>query len=66
MIDRVIRRARQCGDFPLAGGRVDEFDDDSIREVIELPYRIIYRIRTDRVDIVAVLHGARQLPPTLP
>jgi toxin ParE1/3/4 len=50
----------------LAGGRVDEFDDDSIREVIELPYRIIYRIRTDRVDIVAVLHGARQLPPTLP
>jgi plasmid stabilization system protein ParE len=35
-----------------------------VREVIEGAYRIIYRILLDRVDVVAVIHGARELPPT--
>ncbi len=32
-----------------------------IREVIEGPYRIIYYIKPDRVDVLAVLHGAQDL-----
>jgi toxin ParE1/3/4 len=62
MVDRITRRAEQCGKFPLAGARVPEFDDD-VREVLELPYRIIYRIRAERLDVIAVIHGARLLPP---
>jgi toxin ParE1/3/4 len=34
-----------------------------IREVIERPYRIIYRIREDRIDVLAVVHSAQVLPP---
>jgi plasmid stabilization system protein ParE len=62
MSDRITRRARQCGEFPLAGARVSEYDADDVREVLEYPYRIIYRILPDRVDILAVVHGARRLP----
>ena len=65
MIDRIIRRTRQCEEFPLAGGRVPEYDVDDIREVLEYPYRIIYRVLPDRVDVLAVVHGARRLPESL-
>jgi len=65
MIDRITRRAEQCGKFPLAGGKVPEFDADEVREVLEFPYRIIYRVLPDRVDVLAVIHGARLLPDEL-
>ena len=34
---------------------------DTIRELIEFPYRIIYRIKPDRIDVLAVVHGATLL-----
>jgi len=34
---------------------------DQIREVIEGPYRIIYYIKTDQIDILAVIHGAMDI-----
>jgi len=58
MVDRLTRRSQQIADFPLSGRRVPEYDIDQIREVIEGPYRIIYHIRTDQIDVVAVIHGA--------
>ena len=33
-----------------------------IRELIEKPYRIIYRIKADQIDVLAVIHGARLMP----
>ena len=59
MIDRLIRRAEQIGNFPYSGRIVPEKNDASVRELLEGPYRLIYRIRTERIDIVAVIHGAR-------
>jgi plasmid stabilization system protein ParE len=58
MVDRLTRRSQQLADFPLSGRRVPEYDADQIREVIEGPYRIIYHIKPDQVDVVAVIHGA--------
>jgi toxin ParE1/3/4 len=58
IVDRLTRRSQQIADFPLAGRRVPEYDADEIREVIEGPYRIIYHIKPDQVDVVAVIHGA--------
>ncbi|HEX6963333.1 MAG TPA: type II toxin-antitoxin system RelE/ParE family toxin [Lacipirellula sp.] len=62
MIDRITRRSQQLAAFPESGGVVAEYNDSSIREALEGPYRIIYRVLSDRVDVVAVIHGARQLP----
>ncbi len=66
MVDRITRRVEQCRDWPMAGARVPEYDSDDVREVLEHPYRIIYRVRPSQVDVVAVIHGARLLPPDAP
>lgn len=58
MVDRITRRSQQIADFPLSGRKVPEYDMDQIREVIEGPYRIIYHIKIDQIDVVAVIHGA--------
>lgn len=65
MIDRLTRRSQQIDAFPSSGRMVPEYESPTIREVIEGPYRIIYRIKPDRIDVVAVIHGARQLPTTI-
>jgi toxin ParE1/3/4 len=61
MVDRLTRRSQQIAEQPLSGRRVPEYDLDQIREVIEWPYRIIYHIKPDQIDVVAVLHGARNI-----
>ncbi|MGH7567161.1 MAG: type II toxin-antitoxin system RelE/ParE family toxin [Gemmatimonadota bacterium] len=60
LVDQLTSRSKQIG----SGRMVPEYEADDVREVIEGSYRIIYRILTDRVDVVAVIHGARELPPT--
>ena len=61
MVDRLTRRSQQIAESPFSGRRVPEYDMDQIREVIERPYRIIYHIKPDQVDVIAVLHGARNV-----
>jgi addiction module RelE/StbE family toxin len=58
MIDRLTRRSQQISKFPFSGRRVPEYDIDQIREVIEGPYRIIYHIKPDQIDVLAVIHGS--------
>jgi plasmid stabilization system protein ParE len=41
---------------------VPEFDYPEIREIIEPPYRILYRVDTARIDVLTVFHGARPFP----
>jgi toxin ParE1/3/4 len=61
IVDRLTRRSQQIADFPLSGRRVSEYDADDIREVIESPYRIIYHLKPDQVDVIAVIHCARDI-----
>ncbi len=58
-VERIIHRSEHIAGLPLSGRRVPEYELDQLREVIEPPYRIIYHVRSDRIDIVAVIHGAR-------
>jgi toxin ParE1/3/4 len=61
MIERITARAGQIAAFPLSGRIVPEFQFGQLREVLERPYRIIYRIRPDRIDIITVVHMSRDL-----
>lgn len=61
IVDRLTRRSQKIGQFPRAGRTVPEFQSDRIREVIERPYRIIYQMFSDRIEILAVLHGSQSL-----
>lgn len=61
MVMRITRRSEQIADHPLSGRKVPEYDADDVGELIEAPYRIIYRIKRDRIDVLAVMHGAQAL-----
>lgn len=65
LVDRLTRRSEQIGRFPQSGRIVPERKREDLREVIERPYRIIYRVKSDEVDVLAVLHSARLLPDRL-
>ena len=63
IVDRLTRRSQQIGEFPLSGRVVPEFEHGQIRGVLEGPYRIIYYIKPDQVDVLAVIHAARSILP---
>ena len=65
MIDRLTQHVDQLMSHPLSGRAVPNYDDIHLRELIVHPYRLIYRIKGDRIDVIAVFHGARQLPEEL-
>jgi addiction module RelE/StbE family toxin len=65
MMDRLTKRSEQIATFPESGRMVPEYEVPDIREVIERPYRIIYRIKADQIDVLAVVHSAQLLPPEL-
>ena len=65
MIDRLTRRSEQIATFPLSGRMVPEYEAQDIHEVIEKPYRLIYRVKSDQVDVLAVMHSAQLLPAKL-
>ncbi len=62
MVDRITARTKQISTAPELGQLVPEFKDTNIRQVIEGSYRIIYRVESQRSEILAVVHGARDKP----
>jgi addiction module RelE/StbE family toxin len=62
VVDRLTKRTQQIRDFPLSGHMVPEYNAPQIREVIEGSYRIIYYIKPDQIDVLAVIYGAQQTP----
>ncbi len=65
-IDRIVMRLRHAQDFPESGRRVPEASALDIRELIEFPYRIIYRVHHETIEVLAVIHGRQDLPSHLP
>jgi toxin ParE1/3/4 len=64
MVDRLTRRSQQIGEFPFSGRAVPEFEHARVREVLEGPYRLIYYLKSDQVDVLAVIHSAQEIPKT--
>jgi toxin ParE1/3/4 len=64
VVDRITRRSEQIAKFPFSGRVVPEFETEQIREVIEDSYRIIYYIKPEQIDVIAVIHGSQQITPS--
>jgi plasmid stabilization system protein ParE len=47
--------------FPEIGGRVPEFEELGLREIVHGNYRVIYRYEGNAVLILTVHHGAKPL-----
>ena len=64
LVDKLTHASQRLIAHPRAGRTVPEYGDTELRELIVSPYRVVYRLKPDRVDIIAVFHGAQQLPDT--
>jgi toxin ParE1/3/4 len=62
IVDRITQRSIQIAEYPLSGRMVPEISIEQIREVIEGPHRIVYYIKPDQIDVLAVIHGAENYP----
>ena len=62
IVDSILKRGDQLASFPHLGRVVDRYRRPGIRELVEAPYRILYRVGREAVEIVDVFHSA-QLPP---
>ena len=60
-VERIVARLEQVRIHPRSGRVVPEFPQDDLRELVEPPYRIIYRIRTDAVEVLAIVHGRQDV-----
>jgi plasmid stabilization system protein ParE len=62
VIERLLAAVEQLARFPDSGRVVPELEHPEIREVIRRPYRIVYRRRTEVVEILTVFHASRRIP----
>jgi toxin ParE1/3/4 len=63
--EKILTAARELADFPHLGAIVREWNDESYRQRIIYSYRLIYRIKPDRIEVLTVIHGARLLPASI-
>jgi plasmid stabilization system protein ParE len=60
LVADVLDAAESLSEFANRGQVVPEIGDESTREVLVRPYRIVYRVEPSRVVIIALVHGARR------
>jgi toxin ParE1/3/4 len=61
VIERLIESVEQLRRFPQSGRVVPELGNPSVREVIRPPYRIVYRFRSEVVEVLTVFRASRQI-----
>lgn len=60
---RFVSLAESIPDQPELGRVVPEIQNPDYRERFVHKYRVIYHVEPERILIVAVIHGSRQLEP---
>jgi len=60
-VQRIVLAVEKLTNFPRLGRVVPEADEETIRELLYQNYRIIYRIRGERVEILTVIQGSRDV-----
>lgn len=58
---RIVAAVDAFADLPLASAIVADRDDPSLRQVRVHDYRIVVRVSPDAVEVVAVVHAARDI-----
>ena len=60
IVDQLTNRSKQIADFPFSGRMVPEYELNLMRELIEGSYRIIYLIKDEQIEVLAVIHASRE------
>ena len=64
LAERIFARVERAAEFPFSNRAVPEKSEESLREIILQPYRIIYHVdeHRDAICILRVWHAARGVP----
>jgi plasmid stabilization system protein ParE len=60
-LDGLIERVELLGRLPDQGRVVPEWGEESVREILYEPYRVIYEIFDDHVQILTLSHYRQEL-----
>jgi plasmid stabilization system protein ParE len=60
-VREVRAAARSLALLPMRGRVVPEVGAPQVREIFIKKYRLIYRVGDDAVDVIGLIHGARDL-----
>lgn len=66
VVSRILDVAGALHGQPQMGRKVPEFDLESVRERIVYSYRLVYRLSEHLIEIIAVIHGRRQMATVAP
>ena len=58
----LMATAERAARTPMAGRRVPELGCDDVCEVLKRTYRIVYRVRIDRMEVLTVFEGHHLFP----
>jgi len=65
MMEELFQRVQAIADHPDRARVVPEFDQSFLRELIQPPFRLVYRRDLQRMRIVRVQRSERQLCPSV-
>lgn len=55
-----MSRSEQLAAFPRSGRMVPEYEIEEVRQVFESSYRLIYLIKAEQLEVLAVIHTSRK------
>ncbi len=61
VVERIVDLGAELPIHPKLGRIVPELHDPNVRERFIYSYRVIYELRDEAIEILAVIHGKRQL-----
>jgi addiction module RelE/StbE family toxin len=60
-VERIVAAVERLAQFPESGRIVPDLQEPSLREVIEAPYRIVYRLIPEEAQVLTVFRASRAL-----
>lgn len=61
LVREIFTKVEQLSDYPEIGRIVPEFEIKTVRELIHPPFRVVYRIDTEKIWIIRVWRSERLL-----
>jgi plasmid stabilization system protein ParE len=61
VVERLFDLAEELPVNPKLGRIVPELHDDTVRERFVYSYRLIYELRDEAIEVLAIIHGKRLL-----
>lgn len=63
VVGDMVRKSVALDQLPRIGRVVPELNEETVREIPAHSYRILYEIKPEHIDVLAVIHKRRDLQP---